>query len=150
LKYQRFDGSCGANAIVNALRCLGRKVDEVKVRKLAGATEGGCDEDGLTYALECLGYQTPAGRILDCDFWPTSWDWLGHELWEGNPCILCIDRWQHWVVAVGMLGSKVILADGNNTKPNMSENGVHVLTARQLRNRWFSHGSYYGIAVKKQ
>jgi ABC-type bacteriocin/lantibiotic exporter with double-glycine peptidase domain len=147
VRYQRY--SCGPAAIVNALRVLGRRVPERRIRPLCGTTEEhGTDEDGIKSCLTELGYShheflTPSRKdgIIR----------LSGSLNEG-PVIICVDSWQHWVVVIGRIGDRFILIDSTNTVRNKAENGVAVMGRRDLMKRWKhkEENAVYGILVTKK
>jgi hypothetical protein len=67
--------------------------------------------------------------------------------------IICVDRWQHWVCAIGGLfaddvavsgNDRYILCDPATAGPHIRKNGIMVLPAKALAKR-----AYYGRDVKK-
>lgn len=135
MRYQQLTYSCGAGAIVNALRALGVRVDERKVRTLAGTTCDGTDETGVIHALRALGHSASefTGKSRN-----HAWRWLHGALLQGSAVIISVDLWQHWVTCIGLLGDRVILIDPAKVQSNMKENGIHVLSKERLIARWRS------------
>lgn len=102
---------------------------------LANSTADGTDEQGLKNAAAMLGYRTS-------EMWTgdrvQAWDWLRGSLVAGKPVILCFDAWEHWVVAIGMLGSTVVIYDPARFKNNQAEGGIHHLDRTKLMYRWWN------------
>lgn len=153
MKYQSTPYSCGAAAVVNALRCLGKKVSERVVQKVAFTTPDGTDEHGIIAALRSLGFD---GTAFSGNF-DDAFSELESELSEGYPVILCTWDMQHWVTAMGKLGrdpgngTRIVIFDPSRSKTNKAENGVKVLTKKQLRKSWKSReGKFFGIACFKK
>lgn len=152
MRYQQYPYSCGAAAITNAFRAYGYKIAERRIRAVAGTTENGTDEDGVLAAVRYFGfkaieYSTNSGT--------EAWSWLCGTLSQGKPVILCTEAWEHWTVAVGMLGNRAIIIDSSNFKKNKSENGVHVWSRPWLMKKWkngrksVEGNRFYAIAVSK-
>lgn len=148
MRYQDLSYSCGPAALVNAIRCFGRRVAERRVRGLASCTEdSGTDEDGLIAAARELGYTAASHWSADQT---AAWSFVRANVLDGKPCLLCIDSWGHWVTVIGIVGDHVLVADPANTKRNGSENGVHSLSRRDLLARWRCPGEdepFYAIAI---
>lgn len=148
MRFQERKWSCGSSAVVNCLRCYGIKVPERRVRSYSGTTEEhGADEFGIKDALNSLGFvaheYTSPKRI-------EAVTWLTGALVMSQPCILCVDSWSHWVTVVGKIGDRFIIIDPANTKTNKSENGIHIVSKKQLTRRWASKDNmFYAIAVTK-
>lgn len=147
VKYQQTSFSCGAAAIINAVRCLGKKIPERTARAIAGTTpEDGTSPEGIVQGLETLGLQ---GEIFE--------KWSAQEalseLIKTTPAIICTQNAQHWVVVIGTIDKdkRFIVIDSSRTQKNMKENGIHVLTERELRKVWQTKGDkYFGIIVKRK
>lgn len=151
MRYQQLTFSCGAGAVVNALRALGVRIDERRVRTLASTTTDGTDEIGVMSAVRGLGHSAS-------EFSGTSrnhaWRWLHGALLQGSAVIISVDSWSHWVTCIGLLGDRVILIDPAKVKSNMRENGIHVLSKNRLIARWRSSRKardnlYQAICVSK-
>lgn len=151
MKYQKDPYSCGATAVVNALRCYGKNVSERSVRVLARTTpENGTDEHGIIAALRGFGGdgQTFVYKNFENAFAEVV-SWID----EGYPVILCTWSMQHWVTVIGKLGrdpgngTTLIIADPSNSDRNTSENGIKIMTKKQLKKSWKSpDGKFFGIA----
>ena len=88
-----------------------------------------------------------------------AWDWLHETLLEGKPVILCVENWEHWVVAFGSLGHLgVAIFDSNNFKNNKYENCTYVWDKKKLFYKWWNtrksidddtESRIYAISVSK-
>lgn len=140
---------CGPASCLNALRALGIWETEDRLRNLTNATTAGVEGPVLVSALRECGLKADD---YDGDNGKVSWAWLHGSLLFGKAAILCVDKWDHWVAAIGVLSDKVILFDSNkNSQPNRRENGVHHLGRNALLRRWVANEDgrkhYYGICV---
>lgn len=128
MRRQRADHDCGPTALANALERFGIRRGLATVAKLCGTTLEGSDETDLmrgALALAC-GVDEHAG-----DGERESRAWLASTLAAGRPALLCIDRWGHWVTAIGACGADVVIYD-----PARETGGAAVLRWRSLRRRW--------------
>lgn len=151
MRYQQLPYSCGAGAVVNALRALGVRVDERRVRSLASTTIDGTDECGVVSAVRALGHSASEFKGTSRNH---AWRWLHGALLQGSAVIICVDLWKHWVTCVGLLGDRVILIDPAKVQFNMKENGIHVLSKERLIARWRSSckakdNVYQAICISK-
>lgn len=153
MRYQLRPWTCGPASVRNALRCFGHKVSELKIRQYTNTTqEEGTSEEGVLNAIRKLGY---TASEFHNDSNQEAWEWLLENLAEGNPVILCLDAWQHWATAVGVLGNRVVLVDSSDLRNNKAENGVCLLSKKELLWRWrYSRKGpvecrLYAIAVKR-
>lgn len=146
MRYQSKTWSCGPSAVINGARALGIKIPELVVRRACKTTKlQGTDEFGLIHGLKELKY-----TVLEytSKSKKEAVNWLTGSLMNTQPVILCVDSWSHWVVVIGKIGHRFILIDSTKTIQNVKENGVHVLTPKQLMRRWVSkEGIIYGIAM---
>lgn len=134
MKYQTRSYTCGPAAAVNALRLYGLQVAEAHVAKLAKTTSDGTDEKGLMRALRKLGAApTAVGRTST----------VRKRVRAGIPVIIHLDNELHWVVAIGLLGDSLIAFDSQRTISNQEENGVRVITPKELG------GKVFGICVNR-
>lgn len=81
-----------------------------------------------------------------------AWAFVRSNAMEGRPSLICVDQWRHWVSLIGVVGGFVIMADPINTKSNISENGIHLLSRPQLARRWRCRNEdepFYAIAIGK-
>lgn len=134
---------------MNAIRAMGRRVAEGRIRKLAGTTQDGTDEHGLIAAARSLGFTAVSHWSADQT---AAWAFVRANVLDGRPCLVCIDSWGHWVTVVGIIGDHVLVADPANTQKNMGENGIHSLSRRDLLKRWRCQSEsepFYAIAVGK-
>jgi ABC-type bacteriocin/lantibiotic exporter with double-glycine peptidase domain len=149
MRYQTKDKPwCGPAAIVNAARVHGDKVSERKAKALCGTTDDGTNEDGMIAGIKGLGY----GAHPYCS--PTKQEalnWLTGAIANGQSVVITVENDGHWVAIVAKVGNKFILVDSQNTKKNISENGIWVLSPRKMIKEWKSQESgFYGIAISKK
>jgi predicted double-glycine peptidase len=137
--------SCGALAIVNALRALGCRMPVAAVAKLAGTSPVyGTTISGVKRALRALEYRAVGLSIAESA--PTALSALRGHLGAGHPVILSWDRGEHWVAAVGVLGTRVAVADSADSDL------VRVMGQSTLARHWREksvegHDIFCGIAV---
>lgn len=154
MRYQQNEYYCGPAALQNALRVLKHSVSQERIADLAGTTQAeGTDEEGLKRAalavgaeLDEFGYNEPA----------KAWGHLAYNLMVGRPTLLCVDRWTHWVTAIGLCGSVIILAEPARVGYSARENGILVVHRERFLRRWragrtkhrgLDEPRYYGIGV---
>lgn len=158
MRFQTDSFSCGVFALKNALSCLGKNVSEKILRKhTAVSPEHGTQDHGIKNALERLGMgwsELSYGKEGD------AWKALTDSLVGGSPVILATKKDQHWVTAIGTIGStifldniptRVIIYDPSDDVSIRKESGTFVLTKRQLFEKWTqsTDGKFYGICVSK-
>lgn len=132
---------CGAAALTNALAALGQQLPQDAAKKLAGTSHEGTTDKGMVKALRTLGHVPCNIREANAGI---AWVTLRGHLAEGHPVLLAVDDWDHWVVAVGLIGSRVIVVDSADGAV------VQVLDIGQLTGRWEYPGAtkgFYGIAI---
>lgn len=150
MEFQERNYTCGPAAVRAALYFLGHNVQEATVRKWAKTTpKDGTDEKGILRALNHYGhkgveYQSPASR--------KSFQWLKENISKGHPVLLCVDSWNHWVSAVGLFGSEVIIFDPNKPAGKQRKySGLKTYKRQDLLARWGCYDEkkiqYYGISV---
>lgn len=153
MKYQQTDYYCGPAALQNALKVLRKSVTQDRIAELAGTSTDGTDEDGIKRAAIALGYG--ADELAE-DEPNKAWARLYGSLLVGRPVVLCVDRWSHWVTAVGICGDRILVVEPGRYAYTARENGVLVLNKDRLLRRWRAgrtrhkgqdHPRYYGIAV---
>lgn len=152
MRYQRTDWHCGPAAVQNALAALGTKTSQDTLAQVGGTTaEHGTDEDGIKRMV------LSTGRGLDewaSNVDSASYGWLWHALLLGRPVVLCIDRWSHWVVAIGICGKRIVLFDPAKYRHNTDRLGTFTLPRGKLLKRWRAahrvarnEPALYGIAI---
>lgn len=148
VRYQTTKYSCGPASIANALKCLGKKVQEKNIIKLSNTTKKlGTDEHGIIKAITELGYNNNSFTTTNNNI---AWNWIKKELYNGNPVILCVYNWSHWITAIGIMGDLIILIDPARTKRNKKENGILTLNKRDLIKTWKNKQSknFYAIQIE--
>lgn len=99
---------CGPFALKHALLALGIFETERRIARLAGTNRSGTDEVQLARV---------AGRF-DCDL-PTlrfheptaAQQALAGQLRQGNPVLLCVDQWEHWVTVLSESAGEYVVFD---------------------------------------
>lgn len=147
MKYQTKSYSCGAAAVVNALRCFGKKISEKRVMALAFTTpKDGTDEHGIISALRSLGFEGEAFELAQTGI---DINLLADASWE--PVIICIQNLQHWVTVIGNVDAGLIVIDPTRTINNKKEHGIHIVSWKDLKKMWLTRkGLYVGITVKRK
>jgi hypothetical protein len=94
-------------------------------------------------ALEALGYE---GKEISWIVPARAAQGLRRLLNRGIPVILCVDECEHWVCAVGTIGTRFLVADSADAEL------VRSYDATALAERWWhkSKKPYYGVTVKRQ
>ncbi len=149
MKIQRDKYSCGVFATMNALRALGTKVTEKRVRAHTATVRGkGTTEHAIKNALERLGF---AGQDLHYSNIDDAFVSVRGLLLGGYSALLYVDK-DHWVAAVGTCGTNILVFDSENVPQNRAECGVHVYDLKKLAKRWLKSedGTLYGLAVSKE
>ncbi len=138
---------CGVASAQAALECLGIARTQEALAELCHITRrDGTDEVELQRLLLACG--------VHVDPWndrrrAASMEWLTIQLQERGPAILCVDNYQHWVTAYGILrGTTFHVYDpaGPGTR--------YIYSYRELADRWrVANGrggpKYYAVGVSK-
>ena len=134
---------CGPFALKHALVMLGRIVDERKVSRVAGSHWwAGTDEIKLARAAKA--YDCQMQFIRRTDSHRAQRDLL-LALRSGQPSLLCVDRWSHWITVVGAERGKFIFIDSSKAPV------VRVEDWRVLQKRWlYTERDKHDRTKKKQ
>ena len=141
------DYSCGAAALRYALTFLGKNVGEKELRQASQTTFWGTDEGGIVKAARRYACETV---VRNYRHFPAAFRSLMRYVQNGQPCILCVDGWTHWVAVAGASHNGVALFD-----PKSLEVAALIKPA-SLRRRWAhvkegdaaSAPHYFFIAVR--
>src|SRR5690349_7646433 len=133
MKYQTTDYNCGPAALQNALKVLRHPVSQERIAELAGTSTEGTDEDGLKRAVLALGFGFDEIATSDRT---RAYSLLTGSLMLGRPVILCVDRWLHWVTAIGLVGTTVLVAEPARYPYVLRENGILVMAKDRVLARW--------------
>lgn len=146
MRRQVADHDCGPTAVANALEALGRRVGLAGLRALTGCDPEGSDDEDVRRAL--LAYGCGVDEFASDDALAAR-AWLAQSLAVGSPTLLCVDRWGHWITALGALGDATVIYD-----PGRETGGATALRWKALRRRWEAARRvrrraprYYGVAV---
>lgn len=153
MRFQETSYSCGAAAILNVARCFGKRIPERVARSIAETTPDGTDEDGIINALATLGLE---GKKFSEQYFDSAIEYIRKNLNASNgyPSIICTQNMQHWVVIIGGTDNyeRYIIIDSSRTKRNLKENGIQILSKKELRKIWQERGtptSFFGITVQR-
>lgn len=69
---------------------------------------------------------------------------LYHALRNGRPVVLLVDKGEHWVVAVGLLGHRCLVADSADSELVVSYTQEEVMTRWKLAE---SGKAYWGVVL---
>jgi hypothetical protein len=145
---QSTEYSCGAASLRYALTFLGKTVEERDLRKASQTTFWhGTDESGIAKAARRYGCEVVMRNYRR---FPTAMRSLIRYAQSGQPCILCVDNWMHWVAVAGANRNGVALFD-----PKAAEVAA-LVKPDSLRRRWahFRSGDeeadphYFFIAIR--
>lgn len=102
---------CGPYALKHALIMVGVLVDERKITKAAGSDGGGTDERRLARAARRYGCRMLEFRMKNS---ADARRELTRFLRNGDPCLICVHEWKHWVAVVKEERGKFILLDSED------------------------------------
>ena len=148
VKRQKKRWACGAAVVRNVFRVFGLRVAEHEIRGCAGSSQAfGTSESGILDALRAWGFR-PLEHSFDCR--QKALEWLHETLAAGQPVILAVENWEHWVLAMGSLGpSGIAIFDSSNFKVNVYENGAHVWPTKKLMHMWWNDRKSIGTKEKR-
>lgn len=112
MKLQNQLYNCGPVALYNCLEALGvYDILEETIAELAGSDPvNGTNAAQMRRAVQKIGMHPFSIRASRDE---SAWRELCGALTLGTPTMLLVDKDEHWVAAVGMLGSdRVLVADG--------------------------------------
>lgn len=111
---QRNNWSCGLSALRHCLLSRGINTDVQMLSKWAGATRAGVGEVQLDKASR------RAGCVLRSHMRRSEKSaerLLRSRLKRGVPLILCVERWSHWIAAVGCGPKSYLIIDSSRPGP---------------------------------
>lgn len=154
MQFQSKPHWCGPASVYNALKLVKYRgpLNQRMLARIAESSEAsGTDEHGIHEALIKLGVDW---ADFGLDTGSEAWRTLREQLRFGHPVILCLDNWQHWATAVGVLGNFVLVFDPGNWGYNMKRNGLIRCSEKGLLRRWKAarkmagdEPPFYGISV---
>ena len=125
---QPYKYQCGPFALKYGLVMLGRFENEKTIGKRAGSTWWyGTDEIGLAKAAKTFDCKMNYFRRETPD---EAIKVLSRHLKRGWPCILSVDKWEHWISIVKVQQGKFIVFD------SILDKVITIYSARQLVLRW--------------
>ena len=119
---------CGPFALKHALIMLGRIVDENEVSRIAG-THWWSGTDEIKLARAAKAYDCELKLIRRKQGLQAKRELL-LALKRGQPCILCVDQWNHWITVVGAERGKIIYIDSREAPV------VCIDEWKSLKRRW--------------
>ncbi len=120
--------SCGAAALCYALTFLGKTVEEKDLRKASQTNFWkGTDESGIAKAARRYGCEAVMRNYRR---FPAAFRSLIRYVQNGQPCILCVNNWKHWVAVAGANRNGVALFDPR------SRDVATIIKPQSLRRRW--------------
>ncbi len=151
MELQQHPYSCGAAALRAILYVMGKNVLEKTIRRVAGTTIEGTDEEGMKKAIE---HYKLRHRKFEKHTMPEAIKGLKAELHRGNPMLLAVDKQDHWVSVIGLMGKKILVFDPANWLGRKKKlRGLRVYKISEFMARWAYYDSsddltyYYGITV---
>lgn len=142
MRFQSSQASCGPTALYNAGCALGKKLSLEECEKACGttATDGtpirqlrrGAEKLGLKVMFEIRESRGDVATML-----------LEHVLNQGRAAVVAVDGDSHWVAAVGMNGSRFLIADSADNELVVS------LWDAELGDRWKGAGrkGFYALVL---
>ena len=135
MKFQSTQSLCGPASVSNALKALGKDIDEKAVHKVIQksgsyrpAVNGTTQDDIVTGASK---WATVVRRgMVDR---ATAVDVLMHALLKGQVAIIGVDNSTHWISVIGHLHRRILVADPAHEELVLS------LTESELLTRWVYH-----------
>jgi hypothetical protein len=125
---QPYKYQCGPFALKYGLVMLGQFENEKTIGKRAGSTWWyGTDEIGLAKAAKTFDCKMKYFRRETPD---EAIKVLSRHLKRGWPCILSVDKWEHWISVVKVQQGKFIVFD------SILDKVIAIYGARQMAIRW--------------
>lgn len=153
MNFQKNESYCGPASVRNALQIYRDRISQKKLADLGGTTKDGSDEEDIKRMILGAGYEVDE---FSTDLRTAAWGWAWNSLLMGRPVVLCVDRWEHWVSLVGLVGKNVLLFDPANNRWNVNRNGLQVVYRDTLTRRWEAakrvrgnQDRFYGIGIGK-
>lgn len=145
--------SCGPTCVHNALRLLGNgNIALNRIKKVCGTRPStGTDENGLQRGLRRLGYEGVEANFNRKSHGRKALAWLREEHQQGHPVILCVDQFEHWILAAGSTQRSYFILD---PRGNRNRATALSISGAALMRRWWGFdrasevGSYYAISVR--
>ena len=143
MKFQTDYSHCGAAAMANALRALGLVFGEDAVAAVAGTDGDGTSAVKMKRAARELGAQV---RVISERNYYAARAQLICSLDAGEPAVLIVDKGEHWVTAIGLLGLQVLVFDPAGEVRDHNS----LLDSEELERAWKVGGRYYALVVREK
>ena len=119
MRAQDHQYNCGPNALHNALAALGVRRSARELEVVCGTTaQDGTSQTRLVEAARAIRGTKP--WVLESGMPAPAIAMLRDALHRGRPAVLAVDRDEHYIAAIGMLGDRVLVADGANNEVVLS------------------------------
>lgn len=144
MRLQDSQANCGPVAVKNALCALGidRSTEECEILCGTTATQG-TPPHRMIKGLESI-HELDVVVIKELRK-EIAILLLKDSLRDGRPVVLLVDNAEHWIAAIGILGERVIIADGADYEL------VTSYPLESFNDRWYNKTSkripYYGIRI---
>lgn len=110
---------CGPASLRHVILAYGKRADVRRLAKLARTTKRkGTSDNGMRRALGKLGYRA---------FWncfptaPLAKEAMRNYLHAGYPILACVDRMEHWIVAIHATARHITICDSSRPGPVLQE-----------------------------
>lgn len=144
MRFQARKSSCGTAALSNALEAVGVQRTEDELATLCKQSVDGTTPANLRRAIEAVG---GANREIQESRSDIGVLLVLQALYEGRPVIVCVDNWEHWACAVGVLGfgQRIVCVDSG-------DNDLIVVRTLDLFMEWWAGPAglkkrFYAIVV---
>lgn len=139
MRLQDTQANCGPASLSNALAAMGVTRTQAECEQLCktSGTEG-TSIRGLQTGMKALGYKP---EVLNERRFDVALAFLRDALREGSAAVLCVDKAEHWVAAIGLIGENVLVADPADNELVLS------LAPDALKARWGSGNRHYGVIL---
>lgn len=144
MRLQDSQANCGPASLYNGLMALGIPSTQADCAAACGTTAtDGTPPKGIIKGAKSFGRQP---LVINERRGTVATLWLLHFLGQGRPVLLCVDKSDHWVTAIAVLGDRILVADPADNELVLS------LTKPALATRWGetavpSKHHYYGIVL---
>lgn len=149
--FQQKDYSCGHSSARNILSIAGIEVTEEEIRKIPeGDERDGSDEIDLSVIFDHFGCSYKYLNAYSTEY---AWSKLRKLIKDGYAVVICVDKWRHWSVAIGLIGNKINIFDPAYGDGGRKTNeGTLTYSKEDLLKRWKKRikgqEMFFGIAVK--
>ncbi len=147
---QKLRYSCGAVCLSNLLLLMyGKRISEKRMCKIVHTTREGTDEYDIEQTLENYELQHNELNEYNKNKGAICFNKLYKELYSGAKAILCVDNFEHWVLATGIYGEEITITDSADDYKNSERYNKKRLIKRWWNGKWkYGRPQYFCIIVK--